>query len=355
MEKAIFSPHTLTFAPPYRYGLLNGLNAEISLIKTKTQTIGKRLFLNFGSKLSRNTIPLHKTNMNYLSLGASLYLPATRSDLYDIVVNGKYPFLKSVILDTEDSVLFEDLETSYDNLKKLLKEISIKKKSNDIIVFVRPRNVEELEKIVSFEYIDCIDGFVFPKFSVENMHDYLKFQPKDKWYMPVLERNVFSEREITLIRDFLIQNKKNLLSVRIGITDILNLLRTRRGKSQVIYDIPVASHIISLIVSSFAPYDINISGPIFEFIGEDGFDLLRKEVKIDIQNGLFGKSAIHPSQVQIIQELYKVSIEEYDIACSILNPNSPAVYKLYDHMQEIKTHSEWAKRIIERKEIYGLN
>jgi hypothetical protein len=34
----------LTFAPPYRYGLLNGLNAEISLIKTKTQTIDERYF-----------------------------------------------------------------------------------------------------------------------------------------------------------------------------------------------------------------------------------------------------------------------------------------------------------------------
>ena len=44
VEKAIFSPQTLTFAPPYRYGLLNGLNAEISLIKTKTQTIDERYF-----------------------------------------------------------------------------------------------------------------------------------------------------------------------------------------------------------------------------------------------------------------------------------------------------------------------
>jgi len=32
VEKAIFSPQTLTFALPHRYGLLNGLNPEISLI-----------------------------------------------------------------------------------------------------------------------------------------------------------------------------------------------------------------------------------------------------------------------------------------------------------------------------------
>ncbi|MBM3417357.1 MAG: transposase [Bacteroidetes bacterium] len=44
VEKAIFSLQILTFAPPYRYGLLNGLNAEISLIKTKTQTIDERYF-----------------------------------------------------------------------------------------------------------------------------------------------------------------------------------------------------------------------------------------------------------------------------------------------------------------------
>lgn len=293
--------------------------------------------------------------MEYIKLGASLYLPSTRWDLKDIIINNKYPFLKSVILDTEDSVAFEDLQECYTNLRNLLSEMPSKNSGKGILVFIRPRGPKELNEILSFDQIEKIDGFVLPKFSPENMREYLSSMPANMWYMPILEKNIFSDDEIILIRDFILENRQNLLSVRIGITDIFNILKTRRIKNQSVYEVSVASHIISRIVFAFAPYDVNVTGTVYENFGADSISILRQEVEKDLGNGIFGKSAIHPSQVQIINEVYRVSFEDYEAASRLLDVNSPSVFKLHDSMQERATHLEWAKKIIARKEVYGFN
>ena len=124
--------------------------------------------------------------MEYIKLGASLYLPSTRWDLKEIIVNNKYPFLKSVILDTEDSVAFEDLQECYTNLRNLLSEMPSKKNGTQIMVFIRPRGPKELIEILSFDQIEKIDGFVLPKFSPENMKEYMSSMTANMWYMPVL-------------------------------------------------------------------------------------------------------------------------------------------------------------------------
>jgi citrate lyase beta subunit len=292
--------------------------------------------------------------MDYIKLGASLYLPANRSDINEIVLKGKHPFLTSVILDTEDSVSIENLEQCYINLENVLAEMPDIKSKDRLLVFIRPRNPEEFKRITLLKNISKIDGFVLPKFSALNMNDYLDTLPANMWYMPVLENNIFTEQEILTIRDFILQHKENLLSVRIGITDILNILKTRRNTNYTIYEIPVASNIISRIIFAFAPFQINVTGPVYEHFGVDSVSILRQEVEKDLQNGIFGKSAIHPAQVKVINEMYKVSEMEYEMASKILQEDSPAVFNLHNTMQECLTHAEWAKKIIARKEIYGL-
>jgi citrate lyase beta subunit len=292
--------------------------------------------------------------MDYIRLGASLYLPANRNDISDIVLNGKYPFLTSVIIDTEDSVSMDSLEQCYDNLKKLLVQMPAEKRTNRLLVFLRPRNPEEFKKVINFKYIEKIDGFVLPKFSAHNMQAYMDILPKNIWYMPVLENHIFTEKELLQIRDFIIQHREKLLSVRIGITDILNNLKTRRNTNYTIYDISVASQMISRIILAFAPNEINVTGAVYEHFGVDSVSILRQEVEKDIQNGIFGKSAIHPAQVKVINEMYKVSEIEFEIASKLLQQDSPAVFKFDNTMQECITHAEWAKKIIARKEIYGL-
>jgi citrate lyase beta subunit len=292
--------------------------------------------------------------MDYIQLGASLYLPANRDDISEVVLKGKYPFLTSVILDTEDSVSIDTLDKCYDNLKNLLVQMPVEKRANQLLVFLRPRNLEEFKKVIDFKYIERFDGFVLPKFSAQNMHSFIEVLPEDMWYMPVLENDIFTEQDLLHIRDFILEHRKNLLSVRIGMTDILKNLKTRRNTNCTIYDINVASHMISRVILMFAPHDINVTGAVFEHFGVDSVSILRKEVEKDLQNGIFGKSSIHPAQVKVINEMYKVSEMEFEMASKLLQNDSPAVFKFENTMQECATHSEWAKKIIARKEIYGL-
>ena len=59
---------------------------------------------------------------NALELGATMYVPATHDQLWDVTQGLKYPDLKSVVVCLEDSVREDDYRKAFNNLKKLLKE-----------------------------------------------------------------------------------------------------------------------------------------------------------------------------------------------------------------------------------------
>ena len=74
-------------------------------------------------------------------------------------------------------------------------------------------------------------------------------------------------------------------------------------------------------------------------------------------NGFIGKDSIHPSQLKIIQENLIVSYENYIDALKILNMDkNTGVEKGYGKakMNEVKTHSNWAKKILSLANIYGV-
>ncbi|MGB2681405.1 MAG: HpcH/HpaI aldolase/citrate lyase family protein, partial [Candidatus Competibacter sp.] len=71
-----------------------------------------------------------------MRLGASLYIPATRTDLAAIANGVKSPGLRSVIFCTEDSVSGRDLERALDNLAALLPTLE----PGPLLRFIRPRN-----------------------------------------------------------------------------------------------------------------------------------------------------------------------------------------------------------------------
>ena len=47
--------------------------------------------------------------------------------------------------------------------------------------------------------------------------------------------------------------------------------------------------------------------------------VLWKEVQLDVVNGFFGKTCIHPSQIEIVNAAYIVPKEIYDDACLIVD------------------------------------
>ncbi|MFN8575724.1 MAG: HpcH/HpaI aldolase/citrate lyase family protein [Candidatus Sericytochromatia bacterium] len=302
--------------------------------------------------------------MDYLKLGASLYVPAIHNDIINIAKGLKFPNLKSVIFDTEDAISEDDLPFAYHNLNKMLNALAIESLENDKsqkiinftkpLIFIRVRNPEEYKKILKFENIEQITGFALPKFSVENMSDYLEKIIPNKKYMPILEKDIFNIRVLEKIKDFLLGYKENIISLRIGATDLLSAMNLRRNSQNTVYEIGVLNQVISNIITIFKPYGFNITGAVWESFCESSKQKLEEEVRLDLLNGLFGKSVIHPWQVDIVQDMYKVSAEDYKTALKILDPYSPAVFKMYNRMNEKTTHSNWARSIIERSNIYGI-
>ncbi|MBF0344297.1 MAG: HpcH/HpaI aldolase/citrate lyase family protein [Nitrospirae bacterium] len=293
------------------------------------------------------------SSFQYLKLGASLYVPATHAELANIAMADKYPSLRSVIFDTEDSVALENLQSAYNNIQQMLFRLRDSHRRVPLI-FIRVRDDIELKRVLNLKYIELIDGLVLPKFDSSNMERYFAIDIGDKYYMPILERDVFNLETLQLIRDFLLPYKDRVIAIRIGGNDILSSLGMRRNCHNTIYEIMPIGLVIANIVLTFKPYGFNITAPVWECFSPLTKDKLQEEVKLDLINGLFGKTVIHPWQVDVVEELYMVSQEEHTVALKILSPESPAVFKMFDRLHEKTIHTNWARSIVERARIYNV-
>jgi citrate lyase beta subunit len=307
------------------------------------------------------------TNLNYYNLGASLYVPSIHNNILQIAIGEKFPNLKSVIFDMEDSIFEEDLQSAYNNLGQALTKMKEHNAvSNKLMRFIRIRKVAHITKndpfsIWNIQNIDLLDGIVLPKAnykSLLNLIDKLKEYESDFKIMPIFEDSTISDIELNEIKDLLVENKDMILSIRIGATDILSKFNLRRSCGNIIYDFAPVSYFINKMVSLFKPCGFNITGTVYECFSENKEDektkILEKETKHDLLNGLFGKTIIHPFQIDIVEEEYKVAKEDLEIAKELLNPLSAAVFKMHDKMNEKATHTNWAIHILKRADIYGI-
>jgi len=290
--------------------------------------------------------------MDYLRLGATLYVPGTHNDL-DAIGNGyKIPNLRSLVFCTEDSVSEKDLPSAMRNIGSSLEKL----KHVDFMRFIRPRNPAVLMEFLLMKGIAAIDGFVLPKVWLDNLPLYFKLLELHRNFkvMITLEtKEVFNLNQLCRLRDTLVekQYKNRIFTIRIGGLDLLNILGIRRACDRTIYDTPI-SHCINQVVTTFKPYGFNLSAPAYECF--KNFKTLQKETELDLLHGLVSKTAIHPSQIEIIQSAYKVSIHDLETARTLIDPESPAIFRLYDRMCEKATHLNWAQGIVERANIYGV-
>ncbi|MDR0717930.1 MAG: HpcH/HpaI aldolase/citrate lyase family protein, partial [Azoarcus sp.] len=72
-------------------------------------------------------------------------------------------------------------------------------------------------------------------------------------------------------------------------------------------------------------------------------------------HGLIGKTAIHPCQVPLIHDCYRVHADDLEMARQILHRNAPAVFRMHDSMCEPATHRNWAERLHLAASYYGLH
>ena len=283
--------------------------------------------------------------LNAYRLGGSLYVPATHKDLLSIANGLRWPELRSVIFCTEDAVAPAALEFGLENLKTCLERMSAR---CSILRFVRVRNPDIFAWLLALPGVDKLDGFVFPKFDLQNADRYMHLL-KDSRHpcMPTLEtRDVFETSRMIALRNHLIDQGygNRILAFRIGGNDLLSILGIRRPRDRTIYRTPLG-HTIAQLVTVFKPFGFQLTAPVFEHI--DCPEILREELSEDIAHGLCGKTAIHPSQVPVIETSFRITPTDLDAARRILVEDQ-AVFKFGGSMCEVATHISWARHILAR-------
>jgi citrate lyase beta subunit len=116
-----------------------------------------------------------------------------------------------------------------------------------------------------------------------------------------------------------------------------------------VYEGPLR-RVIDDVTLCFKPYGYHISAPVFDYL--DDPDTLERELKQDAAYGLWSKSAIHPTQVPIIERSYRVSAQEIEVAQAILRRDADAVFKGFGQMIEPAVHRPWALQAVGRSTIY---
>lgn len=295
--------------------------------------------------------------MDVLGLGAPLYVPANRRDLAEIGNGEKIPGARTVIFCTEDSLLPEEVAPALSGLDAALRRCGGTPGADGVPYrFVRPRNPEVLRALLQMPGIDAAQGFVLPKFDAGSLDAWtaaLEAAPGFR-LMPTLETaDVFDVERMRRLRDSLCASplRERVLALRIGGLDLLNLLGLRRSARRTIHDTPVG-HCIRQLIAVFAPAGFALTAPAFECFQASG--VLARELELDVLNGLFGKTAVHPCQLAQIHAAYRVSPEDLDMARALLDPDRPAVFRLADRMCEKATHAAWARRVLLRAQVYGV-
>lgn len=317
------------------------------------------------------------------AVGGLLYMPATRTKIADDIILKKHPEFRSICLDLEDAVGDDTLNQAeiclHDTLMKIYNAYTDHVLTDEDIplIFIRVRNPEHLSKIKDIcnpESLSIITGFNLPKFDKTNCGNYIqeftKIQEQTKqtlYIMPIIEsKNVMYEQrrieQLTYMQDRLSEISDHILNIRVGATDFCSLFGIRRDMESTIYDMKVIADCFADIINMFARNYV-CAGPVWEFFNSQNIpgkwsEGLKKELRMDKLNGFFGKTCIHPSQLKYINESNIVSYENYQDAISILGMGDGliGVQKGFGNnkMNEVKTHTHWAKRIIGRASVYGV-
>ena len=116
------------------------------------------------------------------ALGATLYMPATRPDILDVVMGEKIHGLRSLVICLEDAVAETDVQQALNNLKNLLLGIDARggRPSGGPMVFVRPRDAAMAAVLNEWSLMRHVDGFVVPKLRLSNIHQWQQAVTRDE-------------------------------------------------------------------------------------------------------------------------------------------------------------------------------
>lgn len=355
----------------------------------------ERLFVAQPSPVSTSW----STDRLAIALGATLYVPATRPDLAEVITRRHADGVVSMVIDLEDAVADGDQATAIESAVDALRRLD-STAAAEMMLFVRVRSADQIATISeAIGSSDSLMGFVLPKFDAENAHEFL-IAVRDAsiragrhfWAMPVLESAGIVHREsrehhLSVIGDAVDEHRSRVLAIRIGATDMCGLFGIRRDRDLTIYDVRVAADAIGSIINRLGRCDSSghvITGPVWEYFAdherlfkpalrqtpfqEQGavwfrsqlvrrdLDGLLREIALDRANGMQGKTVIHPSHAAAVHALSAVTHEEYHDALDVLASDTGGVQAstYRNKMNERKPHRNWASRVIDRAAVFGV-
>lgn len=304
-------------------------------------------------------------------LGALLYMPATRTDISQMITTGKFAFLRTLAICLEDAIADHEVAQAEQSLLQQLADLA---DTELPFIFIRVRSPQQLARLAPQlrQYASVLTGFIFPKFSTDNAHAYLRELQRlndtlqtPLYAMPILESThvLYKEQrleELLSLKSIVDCYYDTVLNIRIGATDLCGLYGLRRDATTPIYDIALVREFITDTLNVFtrAPHDYVVSGPVWEYFDEASRAGLVREIILDRANGIVGKTVIHPSHLPIVQALQAVTFEEYSDAMAILDhstvQNGVFSSEFRNKMNETKPHLRWAQKIAMRGLIYGV-
>lgn len=306
---------------------------------------------------------LPRQGLSPFALGATLYMPAIRPDLPEVLRGRKYPALRSLVLCLEDALSEADVERGIANIRAVLEDLArapavvLDTPPRRPLVFLRPRHVAmaaELPERLGPLALSTVDGMVAPKMRAEAVRLWAQaMEGTPLCLMPTLETaEIFDPAAVADLRDALLAElAPRILALRIGGNDLLSCLGLRRARGSTLYEGPLA-YVVAMLTGMLVPAGFALTAPVFEIL--DDPQTLAAEVARDVEFGLVGKTAIHPTQLSAIHAAFRVTRADRESAAQILASDSAAVFQLNGAMCEPATHRNWARRILERAETFGI-
>lgn len=317
-----------------------------------------------------------KNSSLYYSVGALLYCPANNTSIADSIINNKFGRRFSLALCLEDTIndnfvpqaehlLTVSLEKIYRALSEM--EFYLPK------IFIRIRNSEQIPRLYHMlkKSASLVTGFIVPKFSLSNADDYIHTicNLNETAGQPVYMMPIYESPSIIDLRKrydilYALKEKTDLieeliLNIRVGGNDLCHVFGYRRHADESIHRIRPIAQIFSDINTVYG-MDYVISGPVWEYFNGTNWEQgLRNEISDDRLCGFTGKTVIHPRQISIVNDTYAVTAADFASANAILNwkketPSFVSSDPGKERMNEYKTHTNWAQKILFLADCYGI-
>ncbi len=311
----------------------------------------------------------------YYSVGALLYCPANNENIFASIVTEKFGNQYSLALCLEDTIHDDHVEeaelTMIQSISKIY-EASLSQKFYIPKIFIRVRNAGQISRLFHAlgNSAALLCGFILPKFSPDNAEEYIHaiISVNEKSAKPIYAMPIYESASIIDLRnryDILYHLKEKLseieeliLNIRVGGNDLCHIFGFRRHDTESIHQIRPISNIFSDIVTVYGA-DYVVSGPVWEYYNGCNWESgLISEIMDDKLCGFIGKTVIHPKQISVVNNSYKVFAKDLDDAKAILNWDKTSrtlvsgnVIK--ERMNEYKTHYNWAIQTILTAEVFG--